>query len=225
MSGWYGLKSGWAENATEAGDRRIEAYKDLLGKNRDKVIAELIDRSGHYWKNRGWSEEQINEYLKGEEGKNHAINDYLTGLTKSLVDENGKPYVFKGDRLEYDKDGNTINDLYTKPITDPTATNAELYSTQGLQALYDADNARTVMGNLFQTIVSITPTGSMRRAASLCLDKFGSRMFSREVAPTIVKSEMGRVTAQSAAHEAAEETIKRATASTYSNGFAKKSFS
>jgi len=57
LSGWYGLKSGWAENATEAGDRRIENYKELLGKNRDKVIAELIDRSGHYWKNRGWTED------------------------------------------------------------------------------------------------------------------------------------------------------------------------
>lgn len=31
LSGWYGIKSGWAENTTEAGDRRIESYKDLLG--------------------------------------------------------------------------------------------------------------------------------------------------------------------------------------------------
>jgi hypothetical protein len=78
--------------------------------------------------------------LKGEEGKNHAINDYLTGLTKSLVDKSGNPYVF---------DGESKRPLYTNPIADPVVQNAELYSTQGLQALYEADNARTVIGNLF----------------------------------------------------------------------------
>jgi hypothetical protein len=46
-------------------------------------------------------------------------------------------------------DGESKRPLYTSPIADPAVQNAELYSTQGLQALYEADNARTVIGNLF----------------------------------------------------------------------------
>ena len=153
LSGYYGIQSGFAENATEAGDRRIQSFKDLIAADSDKsllnkTIDELIDRSKIYWKKQGWSKEKIDAYLKGEEGKNHAINDYLVGLTKRLVDENGKPYASNGSP-RYDEEGDIINAKYANPITSKAVENAELYSTQGLQALYDADNARTVVGNLF----------------------------------------------------------------------------
>ena len=229
LSGYYGIQSGFAENATEAGDRRIQSFKDLIAADSDKsllnkTIDELIDRSKIYWKKQGWSKEKIDAYLKGEEGKNHAINDYLVGLTKRLVDENGKPYASNGSP-RYDEEGDIINAKYANPITSKAVENAELYSTQGLQALYDADNARTVVGNLFQTLVSITPTGSMRRAATVYLDKMGSRILSKEAASTVVKDEAGRVTASVAEHEAAREAAKTATSTTYSNGFAKNTLS
>ena len=185
VAGYYGIQSGFAENKTEAGQKRIDNFKELLqqkgDKTPDKTIAELIDRSGQYWKKQGWSEEQINEYLKGEEGKNHAINDYLTGLTKSLVDKSGNPYVF---------DGESKRPLYTNPIADPVVQNAELYSTQGLQALYEADNARTVIGNLFQTLISITPTGSMRKAANMYLGEQGVKILSGNYAKGAAIGEM-----------------------------------
>jgi hypothetical protein len=41
----------------------------------------------------------------------------------------------------------------------------------------------------------------------------------------VTKDEAGRVTASVAGHEAAREAAKTATASTYSNGFAKKTLS
>jgi hypothetical protein len=100
-----------------------------------------------------------------------------------------------------------------------------LYSTQGLNALYDADNARTVVGNIFQTLVSITPTGSMRKAASMYIDKAGARFMSKELAEEVVADGAGRVTAKAAGSEAAKEATKRATGSAYSNGFAKKTLS
>jgi hypothetical protein len=52
-----------------------------------------------------------------------------------LVDENGKGYV--------------NGELYKNPLSDPDVANAELYSTQGLQALFEADNMRTMAGNIF----------------------------------------------------------------------------
>ena len=190
LSGYYGLKSGFAENATESGDKRIQNFKDLLSEEDNKnsrfyegsepklksdkkqskldlTTAELLDRSAHYWRKQGWSEEQIDEYLKGQEGINHAINDYFVGLTKSLVDEQGNPYVFKEDQK---------TPIYTTPIADPAVERAELYSTQGLQALYEADNARTVVGNMFQTLVSITPTGSMRKALAIRFPSVGEQV-------------------------------------------------
>lgn len=65
----------------------------------------------------------------------------------------------------------------------------------------------------------------MRRAATVYLDKMGSRILSKEAASTVVKDEAGRVTASVAEHEAAREAAKTATSTTYSNGFAKKTLS
>jgi hypothetical protein len=57
-AGYYGIQSGFAENTTEAGDKRIDNFKELISKgDRKKILAELIDRYANYWKNRGWSEE------------------------------------------------------------------------------------------------------------------------------------------------------------------------
>lgn len=217
-SGYYGLLSGFAENTTEAGDKRIDNFKEILSQSGDlkRTVAELIDRSGQYWRNKGWSEEDINKYLKGEEGVNHAINDYFTGLTKSLVDENGNPYVF-------DQSGE--NSLYTNPLSNPAVHKAELYSTQGLNALYDADNARTVFSNLFQTVVSVTPTGSIRKQASMYIDKLAPRYISKDVGYKTISDAAGRVTAESATHATAKEAAKRAAGETYSNGFRKKTLS
>lgn len=188
LAGYYGIQSGFAENTTEAGQKRIDNFKELLSDDKRKeTIAELKERSKHYWKNRGWNDKQIKEYLEGEEGDNRAINDYFTGLTKSLKDENGQAYV---------RDNGFGFGMYTNPIADPEVRNAELYSTQGLRALYDADNARTVMGNLFQTLVSITPTGSARKAFFAQMDKLGSRILSKEALNETVKDATGRVTAK-----------------------------
>jgi hypothetical protein len=73
--------------------------------------------------------------VDGNQGEQHVVNDYFTGLTKNLVDENGKGYV--------------NGELYKNPLSDPDVANAELYSTQGLQALFEADNMRTMAGNIF----------------------------------------------------------------------------
>jgi hypothetical protein len=102
-------------------------------------------------------------------------------------------------------DGNISNSLYTKPIADSVVRAAELYSTQGLQALYDADNARTVLGNIVQTIIATTPTGSLRRGAFAYLDKKGEQFAAKyagtETASRVVADETGRVTAQAAEKE------------------------
>lgn len=197
-AGYYGLKSGYAENTTEAGQRRIDRFKELLSqpqtKKLDKTVSELKDRSRQYWKYQGRDDKWINEYLDGEEGTNRAINDYFTGLTKRLVDENGEGYIKH-------QSGNYI---YTNPIADKDVLNAELYSTQGLQALYDADNARTVVGNLFQTIVSLTPTGSLRKAASMQINKAANKVFARSAA------------------KAEEEVAENVAKNTYKNGFRRK---
>lgn len=188
VAGAFGIKSGLAENTTEAGQKRIDNFKEMLSEEKRKgVIKELKERSKHYWKRQGWSDGQIKEYLEGEEGDNRAINDYFTGLTQRLVDEDGNGYVKRNETA-----------IYTNPIADPEVRNAELYSTQGLRALYDADNARTVAGNLFQTLVSITPTGSARRAFFTQMDKLGSRILSKEAVTETAKDAAGRVTAKAA---------------------------
>ncbi|MEE3414057.1 MAG: hypothetical protein VZR53_01655 [Prevotella sp.] len=57
-AGYYGIQSGFAENATEAGDKRIENFKELIQKgDSQKIFEELMDRSAQYWRNKGWSEE------------------------------------------------------------------------------------------------------------------------------------------------------------------------
>jgi hypothetical protein len=111
-AGYYGIQSGFAENQTEAGDKRIDNFKNILkqSNNFSNTISELKDRSRHYWRKQGWSEDKINSYLDGEVGTNHAINDWFVGITKSLVDDNGQPYVF---------DKNTGEPIYTKPIANP----------------------------------------------------------------------------------------------------------
>jgi hypothetical protein len=91
--------------------------------------------------------------------------------------------------------------------------------------LYDADNARTVVGNIFQTLVSVTPTGSMRKAAGLAIDRFGSRFITKELAEEVVADEAGRVTAKVAGREAAKEAAERSAGTAYKNGFSKKTLS
>jgi hypothetical protein len=102
--------------------------------------------------------------------------------------------------------------LYTKPIADRDVVNAELYSTQGLQALYDMDNARTIMGNIVQTVIATTPTGSLRRGASAAANRFERKMAEklawREGNAAVIADEAGRVTLNSAEREAAEQAAQ-----------------
>ena len=106
----------------------------------------------------------------------------------------------------YDKSGK--NPIYTNPIANQAVAKAELYSTQGLQALYDADNMRTVVGNIFQTVVSVTPTGSLRKGASMFVDKAHSRYLSKQVGYATKADAAGRVTAEAVGNSAARETTK-----------------
>jgi FMN-dependent NADH-azoreductase len=83
FSAYQGVKAGYAENNAEVSQKHVDNFKEMLssgdsqlvkaaeklykedGKKIDKkdlsiserTIAELLDRSGHYWKHRGWSED------------------------------------------------------------------------------------------------------------------------------------------------------------------------
>jgi DNA modification methylase len=85
FSAYEGVKAGYAENNAEVSQKHIDNFKEMLssgdsqlakaaenlykegGKKintkdlsvSERTIAELIDRSGHYWKRKGWSEDQI----------------------------------------------------------------------------------------------------------------------------------------------------------------------
>lgn len=101
----FELKGARDENYAEIADRRIENIKNLLNdtsftgdtENQDKstydrVMDELKSRSTKVWKQRGWSDEQIQKYLDGEEGDKHVLQDYTSGITSGAVKgQNGKP--------------------------------------------------------------------------------------------------------------------------------------
>lgn len=202
VAGVAGVESGYHENQTEAGDKRIDNFKEILSQPNvnkwDGVIKELKDRSRIYWRTKGWSEEQINQYLEGEKGERRAVNDYFAHLTDEIPE----------------------TQFYNKPITDPDVQDALLYSTQGLQALYEADNMRTIAGNIFQTAVTVLPTRAIWNGAKAWVDRnVGAKLVEREIAADAA----GRVTAV-AESTAARQTAKNAASGTYSNGFRKLSF-
>ena len=161
-AGVAGIYSGYDENSTEAGDKRVDNFRGLLSRPEvnkyDGVLKEMKDRSRTYWRLQGWTEKQINEYLDGEKGNTRAINDYFSHLT---------------DRIP-------LSEVYKNPITDPDVEDALQYSTMGLNALYDANNMRTVMSNVAEVAFTVTPTKWAVNAAKARLSKIGQNIASRE---------------------------------------------
>lgn len=210
-------EGGYDENRAEAGEKRIEQFKSILkDPNNDRyeqVVSELKQRSREFWKHQGIDEETINKYLDGEQGENNAIKDMFMGLTDRLVDQNNKPYIFA-------KDGTA---LYENPIADPEFFKARLYSAQGLQALFDANNMRTMAGLFFEKMLTLTPTAWLKKAATVKFNKMTDRWIV-DAAEDVVTDGAGRVTARSAAKAMNKKAINDATRETYANGFRKGSF-
>ena len=204
-AGVTGVGAGFHENYTEAGEKRIDNFRELLSRQEvnkwDSTIKEMKDRSRVYWRLQGWSEKEIDEYLNGDKGDSHAVSDYFAHLTDSIP----------------------LSAVYKNPITDPDVEDALRYSTMGLQALFETDNARTVTGNIAQMLMTITPVSQVKKAARIILEKKGQRIAAREAADNIVANEAGRVTIGSAERTAAKQAVKN-TNGTYSNGYRKVGF-
>ena len=206
-AGVAGVISGQHENQTEAGDKRVDNFKGLLSRQEinkwEGVVDELKDRSRVYWRLRGWSEKQIDEYLDGEKGETRAVNDYFSHLTDKIP----------------------ATALYKHPITDPDVQDALMYSTMGLQALYEANNARTIASNVAQLLFTVTPMQQFKKGSKILLNKAGSRIAEREVSGNIIGDAAGRVTVESAERSAASQAAKNTASGTYSNGFRRSTFS
>lgn len=205
-AGVAGIYSGYDENSTEAGDKRVDNFRGLLSRPEvnkyDGVLKEMKDRSRTYWRLQGWTEKQINEYLDGEKGDTRAINDYFSHLT---------------DRMP-------LSEVYKNPITDPDVEDALQYSTMGLNALYDADNMRTVMSNVAEVAFTVTPTKWAVNAAKARLSKIGQNIASREAGGQVTTNAAGKVVMEPAEKTAARQTAKNTASGTYANGFRRKSF-
>lgn len=53
---------------------------------------ELKRRSAQIWKQRGWKDEWIQDYVYGDEGDKHVLQDYISGVTSGRVKgQDGKP--------------------------------------------------------------------------------------------------------------------------------------
>jgi len=213
----FQIRSGYKENWAENGDRRIDQFTELLG-GRDSdpyknIVAEAKQRSRAYWKARGMDEKSIDKYLEGEEGERSAIKDLMMGVLDHMVDENGKPYV-------KDKNGHA---LYVNPITVPELFKARLYSTQGLQAQFDANNMRTMAGTFFEKALTLTPQKWIKKAASATFNKATDRWIV-DTAEDIASDAAGRVTARAASKTAGKKAANEAVRETYNNGFRKETF-
>jgi hypothetical protein len=91
-----------------------------------------------------WAIEEIQRIsLKDSDG-----NEYITPEIKALFSDE-KNSVNMNDLVDENGKGYVNGELYKNPLSDPDVANAELYSTQGLQALFEADNMRTMAGNIF----------------------------------------------------------------------------
>lgn len=115
------------ENYGEIWEKRVENIQSMLkdtdftgdtnpekSSTYNNVINELKKRSAKYWRENGWSEEQIKEHVYGDEGDKHVIQDYIAGITSGAAkDKNGK-------------------DLFFGELLNPSFQKALIFSTAGL---------------------------------------------------------------------------------------------
>lgn len=166
------------------------------------IIDELRARSELLWRQRGWSEENIKEYLHGEEGDKHVLQDAMSGLTTGkVVDAEGKPL---------------FNDF-----AHPAFQKAMLYSTAGLQAQWEANNLRTAGSMLEEKTIAIgsfMPWKYLKFARGVKGN--GTAQVTNKAANTIERDAAGRVTsriASGAEQEVTSQTIEAV--GRYANGF------
>lgn len=209
----FEVKGAFDENYAEVGERRIQNIQDLLKDNSftgdsdqkkdgekttyDQIIDELKSRSALVWKQRGWKDEWIQDYVYGAEGDKNVLQDYISGITSGAVKgQNGKPLFGELDHPAFQK--------------------ALIFSTAGLQAQFDADNMRT-MGELpIQKSLALIPAGWLKKGSSIVDGQIGR--LGNKIANTIRKDVTGRVTA-SVTQEGVETGARKAAASKYANGF------
>lgn len=204
-------KGAMDENYGEIWEKRVENIQDMLkdtdftgdtnpekSSTYNNVIGELKKRSAKYWKENGWSEDQIKEHVYGDEGDKHVIQDYIAGLTNGTA---------KG------KDG---KDSFFGELLNPSFQKALIFSTAGLQAQFDADNMRTMGEIPFQKSMSLLPTKWLNGA-------FGSvkRGIANKAATIANKLEidaLGKI-GVAEAKNATQATAEKAAEATYKNGF------
>ena len=206
-------KGAMDENYGEIGEKRIEKIQEMLkdsnftgdansekSSSYNNVIGELKKRSAKFWRENGWSEDQIKEHVYGDEGDKHVIQDYIAGFTGSTTKG-------KGDKT-----------IKFEEFLHPAFQKALVFSTAGLQAQFDADNMRTMGEIPFQKSMALLPTKWMKGAFGAIKKEVTEG--AEKVASKLKVDALGRV-GVAEAKNAAKQTVEEAAGTTYKNGFRK----
>lgn len=215
----FGLQGAADENLGETGERRIDNLQQQLNNqflftNSDLIYRDLQKQSIAFYKKQGLSD----EYIKNKVGS----------VDKPITEEQQR---------------NILRDstLGISKTNDPQFTRAQIMSTAGLEALYEADNMRTMPETVFQAMTQLMPGGKefAKTKGTKLLNKMFGGPASKEMKNVVTTEATGKVMAKTAgagAKEAANKTMKTAASTAedvvedaagatkkYANGFRKPS--
>jgi len=202
------IQGGFDENYAEVGDKYIDNFKKALNNTivgrtgYEDIIGELAKKSSAYWKAQGMSKEWIAKHT--DITNEEGVNNVLRDALSGLAG------------------------VYTN---DPRFKKAAVSAKLGLQALFEADNMRT-MGKMPVSIATqLMPVNSVlgkaKGFAYRQLDRAAGKAIAKRFGTRIETDAAGNIVARSTAKEGAEATAKATeeAAGRYSNGFRKKTIS
>ena len=114
------VEAGLDENYMEIGDRYLDNIQAQLShvKNKDNLLKELQTKSKQYWKNKGLSEQWINEHtdIKNDAGIRNILKDALNGniSTNNPAFNRAKLNATKGLQAQFEADN--LRTMYSIPI-------------------------------------------------------------------------------------------------------------
>lgn len=202
------IRSGFAENYSEIGEKRKDKLYDAIGvisafnddpQAKTDILEDLKRQSIAYWRKQGRSEEWIKD-------------KFYSG-----VNEKGKPVSTEEDYK------NVIQD-FEMGITknnDPRLREAMLNSTKGLKAQFWADNARTMGEMPVQLAMNFLPTKPISKFGEVALDGAGKKIMSSKLINKVAQTKAGKVISKVSGE--AKEMLKDTEPGTYSNGFRRAS--
>lgn len=212
LSAPFTVAGGFDENYAEVAEKRIDNMfnmlqnQDVTGKTGYKdIISDLQKKAIQYWKSSGMDDKWINEKYNKQ------------NPDKSLSEESIR---------------NILGDVIAGVINsnDPRFRKAQLMSTAGLQALFEANNMRT-MGSLpieLSTQLMPMPTKYMKGLFVDAIDNIGSKIANKKLSATLTKNAEGKLvlnTPASIERSSINDAIENSVSAKYKNGFKKNTIS